>query len=337
MTVVTAATTIPAIALLGPTASGKSALALRLCEALGGELISVDSAQVYRGMDIGTAKPTAVERARVAHHLLDIVDPSESYSAARFSRDAASVMADIRARGRVPVLAGGTMLYFRALFCGLSALPAADPALRVGIAARAARDGWPALHAELAGLDPVAAAALHPNDATRIQRALEIVRSTGEPLHVHRQPPARPDHGRLLVVRWQPLQREGLRAAIAKRFEAMMEAGLLEEVRALHARDDLHADLPATRAVGYRQLWQYLDGACELAQAQAIAVKATKGLAKRQTTWLNGGLVEAMVVPGRDAVFNGTEPADAEAVVSWCAKEVHNNGRHKGHVAVCQQ
>ncbi len=315
---------IPAIVVLGPTASGKSGFALDLCERLGGELISVDSAQVYRGMDIGTAKPSAEEQARVAHHLINIRDPAETYSAAQFAIDAAGCMAEIRDRGRVPVLCGGTMLYFRALFGGLSDLPSADPALRARIAAKAEAEGWPALHAELAKKDPVRAAQLHPNDSSRIQRALEIVALSGG------RASALQDGGRpvaalgpLRVVRWEPLEREALRAVIAERFEVMLEAGLLAEVRALHARGDLHAELTAIRAVGYRQLWQYLDGQCSLESATAAAIKATRQLAKRQTTWLRSGLVERVLVHDGDAVFNVQSTGGAAAAAAaWCDNEV---------------
>lgn len=314
---------IPAIVVLGPTASGKSGFALDLCERLGGELISVDSAQVYRGMDIGTAKPSAEEQARVPHHLIDIRDPAEAYSAAQFAENAAACMQAVRARGRVPVLCGGTMLYFRALFGGLSDLPSADSALRARIAAKAEAEGWPALHAELAEKDPVRAAQLHPNDSSRIQRALEIVALTGGPASAL-QDGGRPATalGPLRVVRWEPLGREALRSAIAERFAAMLAAGLLGEVRALHARGDLHAELPAIRAVGYRQIWQHLEGQCSLESATSAAIKATRQLAKRQTTWLRSGLVEKTLVRDGDAVFNVPVTGDAAAAAAWCDNEV---------------
>lgn len=314
---------IPAIVVLGPTASGKSGFALDLCERLGGELISVDSAQVYRGMDIGTAKPSAAEQARVPHHLIDIRDPAEAYSAAQFTADAAACMQAVRARGRVPVLCGGTMLYFRALFGGLSDLPSADSALRARIAAKAEAMGWPALHAELAAKDPERAAQLHRNDSSRIQRALEIVELTGGPasaLQDGGQPATA--LGPVRVVRWEPLGREALRSVIAERFAAMLAAGLLAEVRALHARGDLHAELTAIRAVGYRQLWLHLDGHCSLESATAAAIKATRQLAKRQTTWLRGGLVERTLVRDGDAVFNVPVTGDAAAAAAWCDNEV---------------
>ena len=313
---------LPVIAVLGPTASGKSDFAVTLCERVDGELISVDSAQVYRGMDIGTAKPGAADRARVPHHLLDIRDPAEAYSAAAFAADAERLIGDVRARGRVPVLAGGTMLYFRALFAGLSDLPPADPELRAGIAARANREGWPALHAELARLDPDSAARLHPNDSARIQRALEITRAGGAPASQRRGGGSRPSLGPLCVVRWQPYDRAALRERIAERFDAMLAAGLVDEVAALRARSDIHADLPSMRAVGYRQIWRHLDGELDREAARAAGIKATRLLAKRQSTWLGGGLVERALVREGDAVFNVRERADEIAVLSSCEQEV---------------
>ena len=313
---------LPVIAVLGPTASGKSDFAVALCERVGGELISVDSAQVYRGMDIGTAKPGAADRARVPHHLLDIRDPAESYSAAAFAADAERLIGEVRARGRVPLLAGGTMLYFRALFAGLSDLPPADPVLRAGIAERARQEGWPALHAELARLDPESAARLHPNDSARIQRALEITRAGGAPASQRRGGGSRPSLGPLCVVRWQPYDRAALRERIAERFDAMLAAGLVDEVAALRARSDIHADLPSMRAVGYRQIWRHLDGELDREAARTAGIKATRLLAKRQSTWLSGGLVERALVREGDAVFNVRERADEIAVLSSCEQEV---------------
>ena len=322
------ATRPPIIVVLGPTASGKSGFALRLCERVGGELISVDSAQVYRGMDIGTAKPNAEERARVAHHLIDICDPAEAYSAARFAEDAPQVIAEVQTRGHVPVLCGGTMLYLRALFAGLSELPRADAALRADIAARAEALGWPALHAELAELDPESAARLHPNDRTRIQRALEITHLTGQPASARRDGGSRPGErlGPAAFVRWTPLPRLALHAAIEARFRQMIDAGLLDEVRQLHARGDLHADLPAIRAVGYRQLWSFVEGQSDWDAAVAAAIKATKLLAKRQQTWLSGGLVDALLVHRDATVFNVTEHTAEAAVQTWCDNWVNNSG-----------
>lgn len=308
----------PLLLLLGPTASGKSALSLSLAERYGGEIVTVDSAQVYRGMDIGTAKPDTGEQARVPHHLLDIVDPAEAYSAARFVQDARAAIAAIRARGRVPVLAGGTMLYFQALMHGLSDLPTADAALRADIAARARRLGWPALHAELATLDPDSAARLHPNDRSRIQRALEICLVSGQPASRMLQGAPRPDLGPVRAVIWAPYPRRALGERIRARFEAMLAAGFVDEVRRLHARGDLHAELPSMRAVGYRQLWAWLDGEIDWDTAVQRALKATRLLAKRQWTWLGGGLVEKRLVPEPDCVFNASGSEDPAAVMNWC-------------------
>lgn len=288
---------LPAIvALAGPTASGKSAAALVLAEALDAEIVSVDSALVYRGMDIGTAKPSAAERARVPHHLVDIRDPAESYSAAEFAADAQRLVREIRARGRRVVFAGGTMLYFKALFEGLAALPPADEAVRAAIEAEAAVAGWPALHARLAAVDPPTAARLAPNDAQRIQRALEVFRLTGLPLSRLHQEPARGDGlrpDRFLSL--EPAVRAWLHERIARRFDAMLEAGLLDEVRRLRARGDLHAGLPSMRAVGYRQAWEALEGRYPLASLRERGIAATRQLAKRQLTWLRS-MAERQVI-----------------------------------------
>jgi len=278
----------PAILLMGPTASGKSALALALAAVLDGEIVSVDSAQVYRGMDIGTAKPTASDRARVPHHLIDVVDPTESYSAARFVRDAVAAVASIRHRGRVPILAGGTMLYFKAITEGLSTLPEADPALRAALDARAARHGWPALHAELARVDPVTAARLPPTDAQRIQRALEVYSLTGVPLSQlqGRREPVAPALQDAVAIALVPPDRAALHEAIAERFDAMLVAGLVDELRALRSRHVLHPALPSMRSVGYRQAWCFLDGEIDDVQLREQGIAATRQLAKRQFTWL---------------------------------------------------
>jgi tRNA dimethylallyltransferase len=279
---------LPAILLMGPTATGKSALAQALAERLDGEIVSVDSAQVYRGMDIGTAKPDAATLARVPHHLLDIIDPTESYSAARFCRDALAAISGIRDRGRVPILCGGTMLYFKALSDGLSALPPADPVVRAEIDARAARDGWPALHAELARVDPKMAARLRPNDAQRIQRALEVWRITGSPLsHLQGRRAGRDARVEpMLRVALVPSDRERLHRAIVARFEAMLARGLVDELRTLRRRFALTPELPAMRSVGYRQAWAYIDGEIDAAQLLSRGIAATRQLAKRQFTWL---------------------------------------------------
>jgi len=277
----------PAVMLLGPTASGKTAAALALARSLPLEVISVDSALVYRGLDIGTAKPDAAERAAVPHHLIDILEPTEAYSAARFAADASRLIGEIRARGRLPLLVGGTLLYARALVEGLHDLPQADPALRARLEAQARAEGWPALHRQLAARDPVTAARLAPGDAQRIQRALEILETTGEPLSTLL---ARQGRGSGLagvpVVSLEPGERAGLHARIARRTEAMFAAGLLDEVAALRARPGLHAGLPAMRCVGYRQAWEHLDGVYDAATMRARAVAATRQLAKRQLTWL---------------------------------------------------
>lgn len=279
----------PVILLIGPTASGKSALAMALAEALDGEIVSVDSAQVYRGMDIGTAKPDAGERARVRHHLLDIRDPAEAYSAAAFARDAAACVADIRARGRLPILAGGTMLYFRAYSEGLAELPPADPALRAEIEAEAARVGWPAMHARLAAVDAPTAARLHPNDRARIQRALEIHHLTGVAAsELHARGAAGAAAERYIEICLMPPDRATLHARITERFDAMLAAGFVDEVAGLHARGDLDPDMTSMRAVGYRQLWPHVAGECGLAEAREAALAATRSLAKRQLTWLRG-------------------------------------------------
>ncbi|WP_332672650.1 tRNA (adenosine(37)-N6)-dimethylallyltransferase MiaA [Aromatoleum sp.] len=276
----------PALLLLGPTASGKTASALALARALPVEIVSVDSALVYREMDIGTAKPTAEERSVCPHHLIDVVSPEESYSAARFRADALRLIAEIGARGRIPLLAGGTMLYFKALRDGLSDLPPADPALRAEIDAAAERLGWPALHAELARLDPAAAAGLEATDAQRIQRALEIVRLTGRPLaESYARRDAEPLPARLLPIALAPSDRGVLHARIAQRFDQMLADGLIEEVRGLRARYRLDPTMPSMRCVGYRQIWDCLDGLDDYDAMRFKGIAATRQLAKRQLTW----------------------------------------------------
>lgn len=277
---------VPAVLLMGPTASGKSALALALAQQLGGEIVSVDSAQVYRGMDIGTAKPSAAERAQVPHHLIDIVPPTDAYSAARFVRDALAAIAAVRARGRVPIMAGGTMLYFKALTQGLSALPPSNAAVRAELDARAAREGWPALHAELARVDPVTAVRLAPTDAQRIQRALEVHAVAGQPLSVLQGHRERAALGPALAVALVPADRAALHDAIARRFDAMLAAGLVAELHELRHRYVLTPELPSMRCVGYRQAWEFLDGAIDADALRAKGVAATRQLAKRQLTWL---------------------------------------------------
>ncbi|HWH75087.1 MAG TPA: tRNA (adenosine(37)-N6)-dimethylallyltransferase MiaA [Methylibium sp.] len=286
------ATRLRGLCLAGPTAAGKTAVALALAERLPLEVISVDSALVYRGMDIGTAKPSAAERAAVPHHLIDILEPTEAYSAARFVADANALIDEIGARGRLPLLVGGTMLYFKALFDGIDPLPEAAPALRAAIDAEARERGWPALHAELARVDPQTAARLAPNDAQRIQRALEVWRASGQPLSSfhsgrfeRRDAPAD-----LALIALEPAERGWLHQRIDARFAQMLEGGLLDELRRLRARGDLHAELPSMRCVGYRQAWESLDGPAplDLAALQQRGAAATRQLAKRQLTWLRG-------------------------------------------------
>jgi tRNA dimethylallyltransferase len=306
------------LALAGPTASGKTAAALAIaahCAERGGpavEIISVDSALVYSGMDIGTAKPSLAERAACPHHLIDIRDPLDAYSAAEFATDAERLITQIRARGALPLLVGGTMLYFKALIDGIDALPAADPAVRAALEARAAALGWPALHTELAAVDPVTAARLAPNDAQRIQRALEVWRLSGQPLsrlhsgRLHRDAgTAQADHW---LISLEPTERAWLHVRIGQRFEAMLAAGFIDELLALRARGDLHPDLPSMRCVGYRQGWELLDAvggnAARLDRAALIerGSAATRQLAKRQLTWLRS-------MPARQVIAcDGADP-----------------------------
>lgn len=296
------------LAIAGPTASGKTAAALGIAAHWPVEIISVDSALVYCGMDIGTAKPNATELASVPHHLINIRDPLHAYSAAEFALDARRLMADITSRGKLPLLVGGTMLYFKALIEGLDDMPHADPALRATLQLQAASLGWPALHAELAQVDPLTAARLNPADAQRISRALEVYRATGQPLssfHTMKEIATSPEETRArgqndlnnsdhLLISLEPLERAWLHQRIAQRFDEMLSAGFLDEVRALRARADLHPDLPAMRCVGYRQAWDYLNAIEAPGAARVPAVSdlrdkglaATRQLAKRQITWL---------------------------------------------------
>jgi tRNA dimethylallyltransferase len=277
----------PAILLMGPTASGKSALAMEVAARIPVEIVSVDSAQVYRGMDVGTAKPSAAERAAVPHHLVDIIEPTESYSAARFRADSLALAQDIAARGRIPLLVGGTMLYFRALTQGLAELPPADVEVRAQIDADAARLGWPALHAALARVDPETAARLEPADAQRIQRALEVHRLTGEPMSrlvVSGGDAALPFMS--IQIALAPSDRATLHERIAQRFVSMLAAGLVDELADLRSRYALHPGLPSMRCVGYRQAWEHLDGAYDRTTLLDRGIFATRQLAKRQLTWL---------------------------------------------------
>ena len=282
---------VDAIALVGPTASGKTAAALALAQALaaqgGAEIISMDSALVYRGMDIGTAKPSPPELAAVPHHLIDILEPTQAYSAADFARDAQRLVADIRARGKTPLIVGGTLLYLKALTEGLNDMPAADPQVREQIQQRAAELGWPALHAQLQAVDPITAARLAPGDSQRIGRALEVWTMTGQALSAfHQQARSAASILRIPIISLEPTERGWLHERIAQRFDAMLAAGFLDEVRALRARGDLHPDLPSMRCVGYRQAWQGLDEGWPQAEIRERGIFATRQLAKRQLTWL---------------------------------------------------
>ncbi|MGA0569401.1 tRNA (adenosine(37)-N6)-dimethylallyltransferase MiaA [Variovorax sp. VNK109] len=273
------------LALAGPTASGKTAAALAIAARHNAEIISVDSALVYRHMDIGTAKPTAQELASVPHHLIDIREPTQSYSAAEFAADATRLIGEIHSRGRVALLVGGTMLYFKALFEGLDPLPRADTTLRAELDAQAARLGWPAMHAELARVDPVTAARLAPADSQRIQRALEVHRLTGQPLSsFHTGRSVRDDVPPLISL--EPVDRAWLHERIARRFDAMLADGLIDEVKALRARGDLQPQMTSMRCVGYRQTWETLDGDHPMAELRDRGIYATRQLAKRQITWL---------------------------------------------------
>ena len=278
--------TPPVILLMGPTASGKTDLAIALHERLPVELVSVDSAMVYRGMDIGTAKPSAAELARAPHRLIDICDPAEAYSAADFRRDALAAMAEITAAGRIPLLVGGTMLYFRALQYGLSDLPHADQELRARLAQALQRDGLAALHARLARVDPEAARRIHPNDPQRTLRALEVWESTGRPLSELQRQPGEAMPYRALKLVLAPPDRAVLHARIDRRFLQMLETGLVEEVERLVARGDLDPELPSMRSVGYRQVWRWLRGESSRAEMVQEGQAATRQLARRQLTWL---------------------------------------------------
>jgi tRNA dimethylallyltransferase len=285
--------------LLGPTASGKTAAALALAARRPVEIISIDSALVYREMDIGTAKPTAEERAVAPHHLIDIVDPTDAYSAAQFRADTLRLTGEIHARGRLPLLVGGTMLYYKALTQGLNDLPAADADVRATLDADAAREGWPALHARLASIDPVTAARLAPNDSQRIQRALEVFMLTGQAMSALLAEPARQDDAaaawRFVPIALEPSERGVLHARIEKRFDAMLAGGFVDEVVKLRERGDLSPEMPSMRCVGYRQVWEYLDGAVDYSTMRDKGVFATRQLCKRQLTWLRS-MTERLVV-----------------------------------------
>ena len=302
-----------AVLLMGPTGSGKTDLAAALVERLPLEIVSVDAAMVYRGMDIGTAKPSRELLARAPHQLIDLIDPAESYSVARFLADAGVAMKAIAAHGRAPLLVGGTMLYFRAFQSGLARLPAADPGIRRRLEARAAVEGWPALHAELARLDPASAARIRPGDRQRIQRVLEVIAQCGRPfsslLAEDLRGGTRSGDLRLVLA---PADRALLFERIARRFDDMLRRGLLEEVRRLHERGDLRAELPAMRLIGYRQLWHHLDGGSSLEDAVQKAVAATRQLARRQLTWLRAE-------PGAEW-FDSLDPATPERIARRVAE-----------------
>ncbi len=276
------------IFLMGPTASGKTALAIELAKRLPCDIISVDSALVYRGMDIGTAKPTVAEQAQAPHRLLDLIDPAEAYSAADFRRDALREIESIVAQGRIPLLVGGTMLYYKALLEGLSPLPAADPLIRQAIETEAEQIGWDALHAQLQQIDPVSAARIHPNDPQRLSRALEVYRISGKTLTELTQTKGEQLPYRTLQFAIAPTDRELLRQRIAERYKLMLSQGFEQEVRALYQRGDLNADLPSIRCVGYRQMWEYLEGKMSYDEMVYRGIVATCQLAKRQMTWLRG-------------------------------------------------
>jgi tRNA dimethylallyltransferase len=293
----------PVLILTGPTGSGKSDWAMRLARQWPVEIISVDSAQVFRGMDIGTAKTDTAARAAVPHHLLDILDPAQTYSAGQFAQDALALIAQIRARGNIPLLVGGTMLYLRALRHGIAKLPQGSLAVREAIDAAALARGWPALHADLARLDPEAAQRIHPNDAQRIQRALEVCQLTGRTLTDLQHEGSIALQGPAPIWALVPEPRAVLHERIAARFNQMMAQGFLEEVRSLHSRGDLAPDHASMRAVGYRQLWEYCSGECTLDAARERAVAATRQLAKRQLTWLRGDGAIRVVDPLASGAF----------------------------------
>jgi len=285
-----------AVAIMGPTASGKTAAALAIAQQVPCEIISVDSALVYRGMDIGTAKPSKEELAAVPHHLIDIIDPLESYSVAQFRTDTLRLVGDISARGKVPLLVGGTMLYYKGLADGLDDLPGADPALRAQLDEEAARVGWPAMHARLAQVDPETAARLKPADSQRIQRALEIHALSGKPMSellAQREKEELPFD--LVSFALEPSDRAWLHERIARRFDIMLDSGFLDEVKTLRTRGDLHLGLPSIRCVGYRQAWEYLDGTIDYATMRETGIIATRQLCKRQLTWLRS-MPERIVV-----------------------------------------
>jgi tRNA dimethylallyltransferase len=314
------------ICIVGPTGAGKTHLAMSLAEhaksiGLNIELISMDSALVYRGLDIGSAKPTKAEQATVVHHLIDILEPTEVYSAARFAKDAKRLCEEIRSRGNIPVVVGGTMLYWRAWAHGLSSLPPANPEIRARLEEQAKEIGWPAMHTQLSQVDPVTAARLMPNDSQRVQRALEVFEITGKPMSVLlAESPSEDGREGSAIPPWinlvslEPSDRARLHLNLEKRFDEMLSGGLMEEVEALRKNTALHADLPAIRSVGYRQVWEYLDGQIDLAQMRYKALAATRQLGKRQLTWLRA-------IAGRNT-FDPFNPTELKAALDYCKENL---------------
>jgi len=312
----------PVLCIVGPTGSGKTHLAMRLAEQVKSqgqniEIISMDSALVYRGLDIGSAKPSLAERNAVAHHLIDILDPTESYSAARFANDAKKLCTAIRERGNIPIIVGGTMLYWRAWAFGLSSLPPANPEIRARLDEEGKQLGWPAMHQKLALVDPITALRLEPNDSQRVQRALEVYEATGKTMSAWLAD-APSEDGRegssipswITLVSLEPSDRTKLHALLEKRFDQMLQQGFMEEVVGLRKNAALHADLPAIRSVGYRQAWEYLEGKTTLEEMRYKALAATRQLGKRQLTWLRA-------IAGRK-VFDSFDPIELEAALKYC-------------------
>ena len=316
----------PILCIVGPTGAGKTHLAMALAEhakSMGQtvELISMDSALVYRGLDIGSAKPTKAEQAAVQHHLIDILDPTESYSAARFASDAKRLCQEIRGRGNIPVVVGGTMLYWRAWAYGLSSLPPADPEIRVRLDEQGKAIGWPAMHSELAKVDPASAARLQPNDSQRVQRALEVYEITGKPMsELLANSPSEDGREGSSIPEWidlislEPSDRLRLHQNLEKRFDEMLVGGLLEEVELLRKNPGLHGDLPAIRSVGYRQVWEYLSGEVDQAEMRYKALAATRQLGKRQLTWLRA-------IAGRKT-FDPFNPDELKAAIEYCKQSL---------------